>query len=110
MIDSHFRCVVWNCAMRCVLFIPLVALCIVTAAVSPAQPPAAPPTGVSNWPFDEITLTNGAKFQGLILSELPNGIQFQSVSRPANRPTVTLTSFFTKAEIASVKRLSDKDR
>jgi len=96
--------------MRCVLFVPLVALCIVTAAVSPAQPPAAPPTGVSNWSFDEITLTNGAKFQGLILSELPNGIRFQSVSRPAGRPTVTYTDFFTKSEIASVKRLSDKER
>lgn len=69
-----------------------------------------PPSGLSNWAFDELTLVNGAKFQGLILSEMPDGIRFQSVSRPPGRPTVTLTSFFAKSEIATKKRLSDDDR
>ena len=71
---------------------------------------ADPPNGLSSWSFDEVTLTNTAKIQGLILSEGPDGIRFQSVSRNPGRPTVTLTSFFTKAEIARVKRLSDADR
>ncbi|AMV26629.1 hypothetical protein VT84_19680 [Gemmata sp. SH-PL17] len=92
--------------MRCALL----ALSIVLAcAIAVAQPPAQP-AGLSNWSFDEITLTNGAKLQGLILHELPDGIEFQSVSRPPGRPTVTLTSFLTKAEIAGTKKLSDKDR
>lgn len=73
-------------------------------------PAAAQPPGLSNWAFDELTLANGAKFQGLILAERPDGVEFQSVSRPPGRPTVTLTSFFGKAEVAKVTRLSDKDR
>jgi hypothetical protein len=70
-----------------------------------------PPNGLSNWAFDELTLVNGAKFQGLILSEMSDGIRFQSVvSRSSGRPTVTLTSFFAKTELAAIKRLSDDDR
>jgi hypothetical protein len=69
------------------------------------------PAGLSNWAFDEITHVNGNKFQGLIRSESPDGkIEFQSVSRPPGRPTVTLTSYFPKSQYSSVKRLSDKDR
>ncbi len=90
-------------------FVILVPLFVFACAVAGAQP-ATPPVGLSNWPFDEITLTNGAKFQGLILHELPDGVEFRSVSRPPGRPTVTLTSFLSKSEIANVKKLSDKDR
>lgn len=77
-----------------------------TVAAQPAQPPALVP----NWPFDEITLKNGAKFQGLLLRELHDGVEFQSVYRLPGRPTVTLTSFFSQKEIASIKRLPEKDR
>jgi hypothetical protein len=86
------------------------------ALVAPALCPAAagrqpqPPAGLSNWPFDEITLKNGAKFQGLILHEFPDGLEFQSVYRLPGRPTVTLTSFFDQKEVASVRRLPKKDR
>src|SRR5262245_13466430 len=81
----------------------LVALC---AATVTAQPPA----GLSNWPFDELTLKNGAKFQGLLIAEYADGIEFQSVYRLPGRPTVTLTSFFSKKEIADIKKLSRQDR
>src|SRR5262245_19215743 len=73
-----------------------------------AQP--TPPDGLSNWSFDEETLTNGAKLRRLILSEGPDGIRFQSVWRNPNRPTVTFTEPLTRAEVAGVKRLSDADR
>jgi hypothetical protein len=87
------------------LIVPALALCAL-AAVANGQPPA----GLSNWQFDEITLKNGAKFQGLILNELPDGIEFRSVYRLPGRPTVTLTSFFSKSEIAKTKSLSKADR
>jgi hypothetical protein len=76
------------------------------AAVAGAQPPA----GLSNWSFDELTLKNGAKFQGLILAETADGLDFRSVYRTPGRPTMTLTSFFSRAEIAGAKRLSKADR
>ena len=85
-----------------------VVLAVSLAALATARP--IQPNGLSNWSFDELTLKNGAKFQGLILSEGVEGIRFQSVSRPPGRPTVTLTFFFTKAEIAKVKPLSEADR
>jgi hypothetical protein len=72
--------------------------------------PAMVPVGLSNWPFDEITLKNGAKFYGLILKDERDGVEFRAVTRPPGRPTVTLTTFFSKAEIASMKKLNDKDR
>ncbi len=93
--------------MRRVIVVPLF---VALAAIAGGQPPAPPPAGLSNWSFDEITLKNGAKFQGLILSEVPDGIEFRSVLRLTGRPTVTLTSFFSRAEIASTKPLSKPDR
>ena len=66
-------------------------------ASAPAQPA---PAGLSNWPFDEITLKNGAKFQGMLLAELPDGYEFRSVYRLPGRPTVTLTSFFGKGDVS----------
>lgn len=72
--------------------------------------PEGPAAGLSKWPFDEITLTNGSKLQGLILHELPDGLEFRSVSRPPGRPTVTLTSFLSKAEIARVRKMTDRER
>ncbi|MFO0797379.1 MAG: hypothetical protein U0804_07860 [Gemmataceae bacterium] len=73
-----------------------------------AQPPTPP--GLTPWPFDELTLKNGAVFQGLILSETPGEITFQGVRRPPGKPTFTLTTRFTRGEIANVKRLLEKDR
>ncbi len=73
-----------------------------------AQPPAPP--GLAPWPFDELTLKNGAVFQGLILAETPADVTFQGVRRPPGKPTFTLTTRFTRGEIAAVKRLPEKDR
>lgn len=64
----------------------------------------------SDWVFDEVALTNGARFRGLILNESPAGIDFQVVRRPPGRPTVTLTTFFVAREVAAVKRLSAAER
>jgi hypothetical protein len=77
---------------------------------APATPQPALPGTSANWAFDELTLTNGAKFQGLILSEGPEGVRFQCVFRLPGRPTVTLTDLFSKAEVARVDRLSFVDR
>lgn len=74
----------------------------------PAQP--EPPVGLSHWPLEELVLKNGAKFKGLLLNELPDVVEFQSVYRRPGRPTVTLTSFFSKNEIAEIKRLSADER
>jgi hypothetical protein len=67
------------------------------------QPPAA-------WPFDEFTHANGALFRGMILSENADGIRFQVVTRKPGRPTVTLTTLFTPAEVGTIKRISPADR
>src|SRR5258708_6636531 len=91
-------------------FAVLAAPILLTAGLVVAQQPPTPPIGLATWSFDELTLANTAKFQGLILSETPDGIRFKSVTRPPGRPTVTLTSFFTKAEVASVKRLPEAER
>jgi hypothetical protein len=92
--------------MRTLLTGPVLALVVAVAVAQPNPPPA----GLSNWPFDELTLKNGNKFQGLLLSEVPDGMEFRSVSRLPGRPTVTLTSFFSKKEIATLKKLPEKER
>jgi hypothetical protein len=78
-----------------------------TAALVAAQP-AAPV--LTPWPFDVLTLKNGAKFQGLILNENPVEVRFRTVRRPPGKPTFTLTSKFPMSEIAHIKRLSGADR
>jgi hypothetical protein len=77
---------------------------LASASVVVAQAP--PLSSWSNWSFDELILANGNQVQGLILSEEPDGVWFQSVSRLPGRPTVTLTSFYTRQEIARINRLS----
>ncbi|HSQ58801.1 MAG TPA: DUF1570 domain-containing protein, partial [Gemmata sp.] len=88
-----------------------IGLCSAFAAATlvPTQQPM-PPSGLGNWSFDELILKNGAKFEGLILAETPETIRFQSVSRLPGRPAVTLTTLFTRPEIARINRLSDADR
>ena len=62
---------------------------------------ASDPVGTrSKWVYDEVALTNGAQFQGIILKELPAGIEFQVIRRLPGRPTVTLTTFFAAREVA----------
>jgi hypothetical protein len=90
---------------------PRSAPVLLLAALVPlaaAQPGPVP--GRADWPFDEITLKNGAKFPGLILEETPRGVRFQYVSRRPGKPAYTLTDFFPAAEIQSVKRLPEADR
>ena len=57
---------------------------LILSTVAGAQP--ATTGGLAKWSFDELTLTNGAKFEGLILSESTEGIRFQSVSQPPAGP------------------------
>lgn len=71
---------------------------------------AQPPGGGANWSFDEITLANGAKFQGLLLDDGPREVRFQTVNRRSGKPTVTLTWKVPRSEVANLKKLSDADR
>lgn len=82
------------------------ALLILTVASAPAQPPSAS----GNWPFDVLVHRGGTTFQGLIVEETADGVTFRLVKRPPGRPTVTLTTFFTKEETKDLKRLADADR
>ena len=81
------------------------SLLLFAAAVA-AQPPGAG----ANWTFDEITLTNGAKFQGVLLDDGPRDIRFQTVTRRPGKPTFTLTWKVPRGEVANLKKLSDADR
>jgi hypothetical protein len=83
-------------------FIPLLFL----GAVAAAEPPAPTP----RWPFDEITLHNGAKFQGLLLDDGPQEVRFKTVRRNPGQPTFTLTWKAPKSEVASIKRISEAER
>jgi hypothetical protein len=88
----------------------LVLALSVAVAVGAAAGQTPPPAGFSSWSFDELTGTNGAKYQGLIQAEDGRGIEMQLIRRPPGKPTITLTTRFAKQEIASVRRLNDTDR
>ena len=74
------------------------------------QEPAEPPLGQSVWTFDVLHLKNGAKFQGLLVAEEPDGYVFRVVFRRPGRPTSTVTTFFAKGEVQRLQRLSDAER
>jgi len=73
------------------------------SATDPVGPAAA-------WPYDVVVLHNGATFQGLLLNETSQGVDFQVVRRVPGRPTVTLTTRFSMREVSKIRRLSDADR
>ena len=62
------------------------------------------------WVFEELIHNNGSRFQGLVLSESAQGVKFQVVTRLPGRPTVTLTTFFSKSEYVKINRLDEADR
>ena len=74
------------------------------------QEPVEPPLGQSVWTFDVLHLKNGAKFQGLLVAEEPDGYVFRVVLRRPGRPTSTLTTFFAKGEVQRLQRLSESER
>jgi hypothetical protein len=84
----------------------LVLILVLIGSVATAQPPA----GADPWKFDELVLLNGSKFVGLVLEETADDVRFRIVSRQPGRPTVWLTTTFTKLEVASTHKLSDADR
>jgi hypothetical protein len=86
-----------------------VVLLLLVLVASPLRADGPVGTGTP-WPFDEVTLTNGAKFRGLLLEERSDGYSFQVVRRLPGRPTLTLTTFFGRQEVADIKRLSATDR
>lgn len=76
---------------------------------SPAQT-QDPPLGQTIWPFDVVYLKNGSQFQGLLIAEEPDGYTFRVVRRRPGRPTSTMTTFFTRAEVQRIQRLSEAER
>jgi hypothetical protein len=84
-------------------FLPVLVL----APLAAAQP--APP-GAAAWPLDEIVLTNGARFHGLILAETPTEFRMRTVRRPPGKPTTTLTTTFNRQDVLAVNKLNDADR
>jgi hypothetical protein len=82
----------------------------VTGSWVVSQEPAEPPLGQSVWTFDVLYLKNGAKFQGLLVAEEPEGYVFRVVLRRPGRPTSTLTTFFAKGEVQRLQRLSESER
>src|SRR5262245_34046654 len=96
--SNHLR--VWVKAVCAVLLV------VFASAHTSARPGEPSPS----WKFDEVVHLNGYRFQGLILKESPEGIDFQVVRRSPRRPTVTITTFFPRRDVLEVKRLSAADR
>lgn len=87
----------------------ILGLCLLAAVavVSPAADPVGTPAA---WPFDEIILKNGGRFQGLLLEKTEKTVRFQIVRRPPGRPTITLTDAIDTADIARILELSPEKR
>ncbi len=82
-------------------------LALLLAVPAFAQPPVGPR---NNWPRDEVTLTNGAVYRGLILKEVADGVHFRAVRQTPGKPTFTFTTYFVTKEIRATKKLSDAER
>ncbi|MCS6978121.1 MAG: DUF1570 domain-containing protein [Gemmatales bacterium] len=62
------------------------------------------------WRFDVLRHQNGHTFEGLIVEEKGDEIQFKHIIRRPGAKTVVLDLTFQRDEIQSIQRLAEKDR
>jgi hypothetical protein len=79
---------------------------LVLAALALAAPAAR---ADEPWKFDVVRLKNGHTFQGLLVKETPDEIQFRCVSRNPTH-TVVIPTTFDRAEVDGLDRLDAEDR
>lgn len=66
--------------------------------------------GNSNWVCEVLTLRDGRKYEGLVTEEPSGKVRFLQIVRPKGRPLYGVQHEFKTEQIASIKRLSDKQR
>lgn len=67
--------------------------------------------GEDDWKYDVLRLKNGNVLKGVIVSESASNLRFQNVRRKPGAPTVVIPPYtFARAEIASVEKLTEKER
>jgi hypothetical protein len=72
---------------------------------------AGGPPGADVWKYDEVHLTNGHIFSGLIVEEKPDGtVHLRQVTRKPGRATLTNRMIFAPREVDHVEKLPPKDR
>ena len=72
--------------------------------------PAQEGLATEQWKFDELHLTNGTIFTGLIVDETPAVVRFKIVIRPPGESTRTLLQRFERKQIQRIVRLDQEDR
>jgi hypothetical protein len=75
-----------------------------------ACPASAGPPGADIWKYDEVHLTNGQVFRGLILEHKLDGIRLRQITRKPGRATLTNVMIFTPREVHRVVKLPPKER
>jgi hypothetical protein len=71
---------------------------------------AGPEGGLADWKFEVLHLKNGRALQGLVLEETKTSVKFYQIKRPKGEKAQRHHHIFQASEVASIDRLSDKDR
>lgn len=75
------------------------------------HPSATRAAADDDWKFDILRLKNGAVFKGVVVGETATEVRFRNVRRAPGTPTVVIPpATFSRAEIAALDKLGDKDR
>lgn len=82
---------------------------LVAAENSDASQQPSALTG-SDWPLEEVTLTSGRTFRGLVQSESPVGIEFVEVRRPPGKPMFLVVRPIERKDIARWRRLAPEEQ
>jgi hypothetical protein len=85
------------------------ALCFAPALWAAENADAAPDRAAlagGDWPMEQVTLTDGRTYQGLVQSESPSGIEFVEVRRPPGKPMFLVVRPIDRKDIGTWQRLS----
>ncbi len=88
-----------------------IGLMIHSTAVARGKDTAATlPVDAANWPLEHVTLKDQKRYEGLVKSESPTGIEFVEVHRPRGKPMFLVVRPIDRRSIEKLERLRPEDQ
>ncbi len=100
---------VWRFTLTLTLVVALSAAAVGGFSQELAPAPESP-TFAGGWPMEQVELTDGTTYQGLILAETPTTLEFLEVHRPPGKPMGLIVRPLNRQSVKGWQRISAQQR